>query len=216
MSRPFRFLSEYNLPVLLGVKAKNVVELINNIRTVPSGSIYYHTHRFLKQHQYLVPEPPNDFAYWLRNVLNLRELGENIASVNTASFNNIENLRQKFISVIENFPVKDAYLINCSLGDEFQFMSCKTFCLPMHQTASNLKEFVAIVENISINAFYYHIFETQLRLGRNRNDFAQWFEALGYKELAQQISTLDPYTTTLEGLRKRVIELVSKYAEQEK
>jgi hypothetical protein len=211
MSKAFHFYSEYNLPILLGIKARNVHELLENIKTVPPGSIYYHTHRFLKMHHYLVPEPPNDFSYWLRNTLNLRELGEKVASVNIASMKSLEELRSKMIDVIDSFHSKEAYTLHCPEGDEFQFMSCKTFCMPLNRSASNLKEFVSILENITINSFYYHVFETQLRLNKSRNDFAEWFEKIGEKELAEQVSTLDPYTKTLEGLRQSIITLVKKY-----
>ena len=81
MPEPFYFCSELHLVKLLGLKAKNPVELLNHITQVPKASIYYHTHRFLQQHHYLSPEPPNDFAYWTTNILALEALGERLASV---------------------------------------------------------------------------------------------------------------------------------------
>ena len=93
MSNIFQFFSEYNLPILLGKKAKNIGELLDGIGSVPGASIYYHTHRFLKTHHFLIPELPNDFAYWLRNVLNLKELGELVSSVNIVECMNLEQLR---------------------------------------------------------------------------------------------------------------------------
>ncbi len=211
MSRTFHFYSEYNLPVLMGIKTRNVAGLLENIKTAPDSCIYYHTHRFLKQHHYLIPEPPNDFAYWIRNVINQRELGEQVASVNITAFKSIEDLRQAFVSKLEDFRSKEAYNVNCNEGDAFQFMSCKTFCIPLKYKASNLKEFAEIMEKVTIDSFYYHVFETQLRLGRKRNDFAEWFDTIGQKELAEKVSRLDPYTTTLEGLRKNIIKLVKEY-----
>lgn len=211
MAEPFQFHTEYNLPMLLGIKAKNIHELLDNIKKIPDASVYYHTHRFLQQHHYLIPEPPNDFAYWIRNVLNLRELGEIVASINIASIKSIAKVREKLISTIESFKKKDEFTINCNKGDEFQFMSCKTFCLPLDCYASNLKEFYDIMKTISLQTFYYHIFETQLRLGKERNDFAEWFYQLGYTELADKISKLDPYTTTLEGLREDILKYIITY-----
>ncbi|RPI18923.1 MAG: hypothetical protein EHM58_03435 [Ignavibacteriae bacterium] len=211
MSKPFHFYTEYNLPLLLGIKSSNIRNLLENIRTVPDASIYYHTHRFLQQHHFLVPEPPNDFAYWIRNVLNLTELGEATASINIASLNNINDVRQKLIKTIEDYSSKDSSQANCVKGTEFQFMSCKTFCLPLDCHAKDLNEFAEQLESISINTFYYHIFETQLRLGKNKNDFADWFETLGYHELAKRVSSLDPYTTTLNGLREDILTLIKTY-----
>ncbi|HTR80235.1 MAG TPA: DUF5752 family protein, partial [Bacteroidota bacterium] len=71
----FHFFSKLDQTILLGKKASNLTELLDGLRTVPGSSIYYHTHRFLQQHNYLSPEPPNDFAYWVTGVLNDTVLG---------------------------------------------------------------------------------------------------------------------------------------------
>ncbi len=81
MNPPFYFYSQADMVFLLGIKAKDPAELLDGISKVPVYSIYHHTHRFLQQHHYLSPEPPNDFAYWLTSILNLRELGEAMASI---------------------------------------------------------------------------------------------------------------------------------------
>ncbi len=61
---PFQFYTRLQLSELTGLKASTLPELLTHIRAVPTSCIYYHTHRYLQQHQYLSPEPPNDFAYW--------------------------------------------------------------------------------------------------------------------------------------------------------
>ncbi|MFA5089168.1 MAG: DUF5752 family protein, partial [Candidatus Omnitrophota bacterium] len=54
-----------------------------------------------------------------------------------------------------------------------------------------------------------HVFEARLRLERGNNDFSNWIDySLGDKELADQFTRLDPYTQTLEGLRKSLIQIV--------
>jgi Family of unknown function (DUF5752) len=211
MDNTFQFYSEYNVPILLGRKAKNIGELLDGIRTVPGASIYYHTHRFLKQHHFLIPELPNDFAYWLRNVLNLRELGELTSSVNIVECENLEQLRSKFVAIFENFNHKEAYNISCAPGYEFQFMSCKTFSFQLPLKAKDLKEFKKIFEHVSIYTFYYHIFESRLRKGKPMNDIAEWFKNIGENELSEKVSNLDPYTMTLEELRKKILNLMKQY-----
>jgi hypothetical protein len=206
----FKFHLEYNLPVLLGKKATNVYELLDGIKTIPSASIYYHTHKFLKQHRYLVPEPPNDFAYWIRNILIQPKLGEMIASINIAEFNKLEDLRSKLVEILENND-RLGYGINCQEGFEFQFMSCKTFWFKYKYEAHNLKEFYDILQKIDISTFYVNIFDSILRREKQKNDFAEWFESISEMELAEKISRVDPYTLTLEGLRKKILNLIQRY-----
>lgn len=212
MKESFHFFTRLNLVELLGRKAKNVAELLQGIKEVPGSSIYYHTHRFLQQHHYLSPEPPNDFAFWATSSLGLDKLGERLACIDTIKFRKIRDLREKFIEILEA-RIKDRNFrnIDCPEGEEFHFMSCRTFILPTPYTASNLSEFLEIIQKISINSIYFHIFEARLRLERGENDFSNWFEGIGKKELAKEISRLDPYCVTLEGLRRRIFELVKKY-----
>ena len=66
----FRFNTKLDQTILLGKKARNLAELLGGLRTAPDASIYFHTHKFLQQHHYLSPEPPNDFGYWVTNILN--------------------------------------------------------------------------------------------------------------------------------------------------
>ena len=72
----FHFHTRVTQVELLGYTARNVKELYQGIKRVPSSSIYHHTHRYLEQHRYFSPEHPNDFSYWINNSLGLRKLGE--------------------------------------------------------------------------------------------------------------------------------------------
>lgn len=212
MNTPFYFYTELHLPKLLGIKAMNPVKLLEGLKKVPTSSIYYHTHKFLQQHHYLSPEPPNDFSYWITNILNLKELGEEFASIDTIAFKNIEELRAKFIKILEAYIAKKEHIAECPEGQEFHFMNCVTVILPTPYVASNLKEFVEILEKVSINSLYFHIFEAKMRLEKDENDFVVWFKSIGENELAKEISKLDPYAITLDSLKKKIIKMVKKYA----
>jgi len=212
MAEHFRFYTRLNLVELLGRKAKNVEELLQGVRQVPGSSIYYHTHRFLQQHHYLSPEPPNDFAFWVTNSLGVDALGERLASVDTVKFRSIRSLREKFIETLESYVrEQNSRNTDCQEGEEFHFMSCRTFILPTSYEAQNLKEFREILKRVSISSIYFHVFEARLRLERGENDFSNWLEEIGQKKLAREISRLDPYTITLEGLRKNLIRRLSQY-----
>lgn len=207
----FRFVTKLDQTILLGRKAKNIVELLEGIKVVPGSSMYYHTHRFLQQHQYLSPEPPNDFAYWIINVLNEDRLGEMISSVDTVRFKTIADLRKAFIEIISSYLQSSSRIVDAPAGEEFHFMSLQTFVLPTSHSARTVKEFKEQLQAISIHSLYYHIFDAHLRLEQDENDFSAWFREMGKTELADSLLHLDPYTSTLETLRTKIITLVSKY-----
>jgi len=212
-SDTFRFYTRLNLSELTGLKAFSLEELLECVKVVPESSIYHHTHRFLQQHQYLSPEPPNDFAYWVVNSLGEKELGEELASVDTVQFDTIAELRQAFISIIEKYVKKEngSKVRLTNRRDAFYFIKSVSFILSTGYEANDLSEFCHIMKNISIDSIYFHIFEARLRIGKKSNDFSYWIEnSVGNKRLADSISKLDPYTYTLEDLRNTIIEKVSR------
>ena len=211
-TQAFHFSTGADLVYLLGVKAKNPEELLEGIRTLPLPSIYYHTHRFLQQHHFLSPEPPNDFAYWLNGILNLRELGESVSAVDVVNCTSLERIREELIGILEGYLGRGGYTISAPEGGEFHFMSCKVFTLPTKYVAHNLAEFADAIRKVSVRSLYFHVYEARMRLKTDENDFTAWFRGIGETKLAQSLSRLDPYTMTLEGLRERIVREVSRYA----
>lgn len=207
----FRFTTKLDLTYLLGQKAKNASELRALVAEVPAMSIYYHTHHYLQQHHYLSPEPPNDFAYWVTNVLNDDALGEQLASIDIIQYSTIEEVRARIMEILDRKSATTERAAEAPRGEEFHFMSCQTFAFPTPYSASSLKEFREQLEHVTINSLYFHIFDARLRLQAGVNDFSVWFRDNGYPALAEAVRTLDPYTYTLEGLRKKIIRLVGSY-----
>ena len=210
---PFKFYTRLHLSELTGLRASTLSQLLGLIKEVSGSCIYHHTHRFLQQHQYLSPEPPNDFAYWVSAVLGENELGERLASIDTVQFSNIRSLREKIIETIEDY-LKNNFLAKlrfASEGEEFHFIKSVSFVLSTKYVAGDLVEFLEILKKITIDSIYFHIFEARLRLERQTNDFSHWIEtSIGDKELADKISRLDPYTRTLEDLRNTLIEIIER------
>jgi len=210
---PFRFYTRLHLSELTGLRASNLSQLLSVLKQVQGACIYHHTHRFLQQHQYLSPEPPNDFAYWVSKVLGEDELGERLASIDTIQFSTVRSLRDKIIATIDNYLKNNmsAKLKFAGEGEEFHFIKSVSFVLPTNYIAYDLREFVDIVKNITIDSIYFHIFESRLRLEKKTNDFSNWIEtSIGDKKLSDKISKLDPYTHTLEDLRKTIIKIVEQ------
>lgn len=210
---PFRFYTRLNLTELTALRASNVAELLGGLKTVPGSCIYHHTHRFLQQHQFLSPEPPNDFAYWVSAILGDDELGERLASIDTVQFASLRELRENLIETIESYLKTHASIQMRFAGDgqEFHFFKSLSFVLSTPYEAQDLNEFCDILKKIAIDSIYFHIFEARLRLEKKTNDFSHWIEtSIGDKTLADQIARLDPYTCTLEDLRSTLIKTIER------
>ena len=208
---PFRFYTRLHLTELTGLRATTLSQLLGLIEKVPGSCIYHHTHRFLQQHQYLSPEPPNDFAYWVTEMLGEDELGEKLVSIDTVQHSTIRSLRDKIAATIDDYLKNNALakLKFAREGEEFHFVKSVSFVLPTDCIAYDLQEFADILRRITIDSIYFHIFEARLRLEKGNNDFSNWIEnSIGNKELADEISRFDPYTHTLEGLRSTLVNMI--------
>jgi hypothetical protein len=208
-THPFQFVTETNLVQLTGWRATNLQELLTHLKVASPSVIYYHTHHFLKQHQFLSPEPANDFAYWITNVLQEDRLGEKLAAIDTVRFGSIQELGQKIIDLIEHHLASRVSQRTAPEGEEFHFRKSVGFIFPIPYQAHDLETFATCIKKVGAHSIYHHIFEARMRLEKGENDFSNWLTSeLGERDLAKAISRLDPYTQTSEGLKDRIIDLV--------
>ena len=211
----FRFRSVQNLTLLTGKRARDLAQMVENLRTVPGSVIYHHTHHYLEQHQHLSPEPPNDFAYWTTNVLLEQRLGEELAAIDVLRFSTIHDLRDALVDTIQRYLDAAENVRVAPPGQEFHFMRSVSFVLPTDVRATNLEEFRNALRRVSLSSIAYHMFDARLRLDHTDNDFSRWIEfGLGERELADALRNVDPYTHTEEGLRQRMIVLINRRLEQ--
>ncbi|MBI2831061.1 MAG: mechanosensitive ion channel family protein [Chloroflexi bacterium] len=208
---PFRFNSRAHMTELTGLRARNLRELRNILKTASDATIFFHTHHFLQEHHFLTPEPSNDLAVWVTDALGDQVLGERLASVDTFEFTTLESLKERMVSILDEYLATEAPLREAMEGREFYFMKSISVIFALPDVVTDLREFVAALSRISTSSLYFHIFEARLRLGKGLNDFSIWLrDSLGEEELAEEIARHDPYTYTLEGLRSSLIRLVEK------
>jgi hypothetical protein len=214
-AEPFEFDSRLNLTVLTGLRARDLAELVAHLRTVPGSVIYHHTHHFLVQHQFLSPEPPNDFAYWVTNIMLEDRLGEELAAIDLLRFSTIRALRDALVAVIEAHLEQVSEVRVAPPGMEFHFMRSVSFVLPTELHAHDLQEFRDMLAQVSLSSLAYHMFDARLRLERADNDFARWIEqALHEPKLAAELRQIDPYTNTEEGLRRSMLAAIDRRLSQ--
>jgi len=212
---PFRFFSRLCLTRMTGRVARNLGELLEHLKAAPDSVVYQHTHRFLRQHQYLVPEPPNDFAYWAGNILGNERLGERLAAIDTLQFSSLGELKAALVAAIEGNLESPAGGRDVPEGKEFYFMQAIRFSVPTHHEAHDLASFAENLKIVSFSSLYLHLFDALLRPPPGVNDFATWLETeIDEKALARKVMNLDPYTQTLERLRSRLVRIVERRLEE--
>lgn len=206
--RPFEFRTRLTVTKLTRRTATTVRELLANLKEVPSSVVFHHTHHFLVQHQELSPEPPNDFAHWVTTALQLDELGERLASVDTIRFASLSALQSRLIEILES-GARDDGARSAPKGEEFHFKDAVSVILPTGHLARTVSEFRNALMRVSTASIAYHLFESRLRVGGEDNDFSRWLEhEVDLPAVARAIRALDPYTYTLEGLRQVLLGLV--------
>jgi hypothetical protein len=210
-SSPFEFWTRLTLTKLTGRQASDLAGLLEHLRSVPLSVVFHHTHHFLVQHQHLNPEPPNDFAYWVTNVLQESRLGERLAAIDTVQFAHLRDLRARLVEVMEQHLEQAPHeLRTAPAGEEFHFMDAVSFTLPTRHRATSLVEFANALSVVGVGSIGFHLFEARLRMETDDNDFSRWLEdQLGERDLAETIRRLDPYTITTEGLRQRLLGLIA-------
>ncbi|MBU1852530.1 MAG: hypothetical protein KJ957_00615 [Candidatus Omnitrophica bacterium] len=206
----FSFMGCIEIKELLGKKADDEMQLLEFIEEVPTDSIYYHTHSCFLRHYYIAGTYTNDFANWVAIQVRDRVLGEKLATVTPSGNKNIDDVRSELIDIIDRHLSSIETVPSVSYGQPFFFMQSEIIEIPTGITANNLAEFKNALEIVDASAIYNHIFEAKLRDNRGRSDFAIWIEeVLNMKELAEKIEVIDSYMYSLEGLRKRLLDICS-------
>ncbi len=209
---PFGFTGCWELREMLGRVARDEQQLLEIVEEVSLDSIYYHTHRFFLRHQFIAGPYPNDFATWAAIQVRDRVLGERLGILDPYEFENLEALRNEIVIIIEEHLSQLQIIPRVIYGEPFYFMQSRIIEVPTGLEARTLKEFRDILASVDASVVYYHTFEAIHRLGRRKGDFPFWIELeLGLPELSQRLSKLDPYMSTLESIRSRILGLCDEF-----
>ena len=201
----FQFYTGWRLVELTGRKARTLPQLVEHLRRVSVSTVFYHTHERFLTHQFQVLDFQNDFAEWTSRALQEQAVAEKLSAVELLDYTSLEDLRGALIQAIESSPeLFSGRPRTCPPGDEFHFCKVKSFIMPTGMTAANLEEFAGNLTRCTNSSIFFHLFEARLRLERKTNDFSLWLTDLGEYRLAEEIDRLDPYSMSLEQLRRQM------------
>lgn len=206
---PFEFKSAAHLLFIEREQASNLVELLDALRSCPDSSIFQHTFQTLEEHHFIKEGFSNDFAHWVYSDLSVVGLGEQLASLDVREFTSLSSLRTRLIQIVEDFIDQNPRARERRGESPFYFCSSKTIVLPVQLKAGNLADFIVGLEQVSVHSIHYHFIEARLRQKLESNDFSLWLQKdLGLNRAAYRLNLIDIYTSTLEGVRRKIVQIL--------
>ena len=204
---PFKFINCVELSEILGIKAWDEQELLEILEEIPLDSIHYHVFSVFLRHKYIVGPYPNDFATWAAIQVRDRVLGERLGVLDPYEFDSIEALRGEIVTIIDDHLSKLRHIPRVMYGEPFYFMRSQVIEIQSPLEAWTLNDFCECLREIDVGVIYFHFFEARHR-GQKQSDFEIWFEqGLGEHDLAQKMMEINPYMSSLEGIREKVLEI---------
>ncbi|MBI4591022.1 MAG: hypothetical protein HY725_19520 [Candidatus Rokubacteria bacterium] len=206
---PFIFFGCIELREILGLRARDERELMEQLERAPLGSVYYHTHSVFLRHHQVTGAYPNDFANWVASQVRDQVLGERLAVVDPFAFGSLEALREELVSIIDHHVATLHPVPRVVFGDPFFFVQSHVIEVPAGLEARTLQEFRRCLAEVDASAIYLHTLESRVWRGQPHGDFAGWVERdLGLPSLAGAIARINPYLGGLEQARTRMLQLL--------
>ncbi|OLC29063.1 MAG: hypothetical protein AUH31_07695 [Armatimonadetes bacterium 13_1_40CM_64_14] len=202
-ARPFEFVECLELREMLGRTAWDERELLAGIEDVPAGSIAYHTRSYFLRSRYLAAPYPNDFATWAAIQIRDRVLGERLTVVDPFDFSDIEQLRAELVTIIDHHLTTVQTVPRADYGEPFHFMRSVLIEVPTGISVTTLRAFRDGLERVDTSAIYYHFYESHRR---PEADPLAWLQTeLGRDDVVTQMRRLNPYVTSLAGMRAQLL-----------
>ena len=208
-STPFEFKAAAHLLFIEREQARNLAELRDALLSCSEDSIFQHTFRTLEEHHFIKEGFSNDFAHWASSELGVIGLGERLASLDVREFTSLSSLRSRLIQLVEDFLARNPNVREQTAENPFYFYSSETVVLPVQTRARDLAEFIDGLKQVSVHSIHYHFIEARLRRKLETNDFSLWLQKeLGLSQAASQLNRIDIYTSTLEGVKRKIVQIL--------
>jgi uncharacterized protein DUF5752 len=212
---PFIFYGCLELRELTAHEARDARELLDQLQRVPLESIFCHAAASLLHRPVLAEAYPNDFAQWAGTEMGDRRLAERLAAVEAFPSGSMEGVREALIATIQDHLQHQPSPFPQTQGEPFRFMQIHLIPVPTGHQATALAQFRDALTEVDVSALFYHVIEARYRLGRDRDDFAEWFDrSLGLPKVAERLARIDPYVGSLERLRDRHLEELGRALEE--
>jgi hypothetical protein len=208
---PFRFTDYEGLVMPTGLRAGNLRELIDRVRSVPLEVIHHHLHRTPLSHRFGVWDYPNDFALWAARSLEDLALAEKLASLDPYAFTSLEATREAIVDLLEEHLDGLPNVPWSRPGFEFHFATGYFIALPGEREVWTVAELRNALSEVPLSSLYYHFHEARLRVaGDESDDFSRWIEEqFGAHPAVAPLRGIDFFFYSLEDLRQRILMILA-------
>jgi hypothetical protein len=196
--------------IATGHRAHNLRELADRL---PADCLDFHFWGRLLRPTFDDPQYNNDFASWVRHSLHDKRLAEQLAVIDPGDFASLEDLRHEVTITIEARLDESEGLRWTHADSPFHFVQSHTVVFDTGRRARDPHELGALMPALSLGSVYYHCIDARQRTPGRQDDFRGWVEQAhdGYHRLAARLAAVDPYFTSLAGLRAQ---LAAVFAEE--
>jgi hypothetical protein len=182
---------------------------------VDAASIYHHFWgRFLAP-RFSEPEYNNDFASWVYRALHEKALAEKLSMINPISYATIDKIREEVVDCIAEHLDQSEYMAWAKADQRFYFLKSQIVVFDTNCYLQEPENLLAAIPTMSLGSVFYHFIDARRRTDECCDDFSAWLTAWGeeYTDLCSQLTTLDPFFSSLTELRWRVQQLLQKRLE---
>lgn len=200
--------------IATGLRAYNLRELKDKLKTVDPDSIYYHFWGGLLRPRFDDPEYHNDFAIWSHCGLRDSVLAERLGIINPAEFQDIEQLRAHVIEVVEERIDDRDHVPAADPDNPFYFVRSQIVVFDTNGRITRPEDLPVMVSTMSLGSVFYHFIDALRRSQEGEDDFCAWLTGCfddGYGDLCQSLRRIDPFFSGLTELRNRLTKLLVSY-----
>jgi len=200
-----------------GLKAANLRELVELVRSAPVDVIRHHLHRAPLRHSFGAWDYPNDFAEWASRDLGDKPLAEKLAALDPFALRDPEEARGCIVDLLEDHLDELPLVPWVRRGREFHLASSLFLALPGGREVWTIAELHEALRNVSLGSLYYHFHEARLREPYDDvDDFSRWLVGqFGASPIAEALKGIDFYFFSLEDLRERLVWILDEMREGE-
>jgi hypothetical protein len=208
--KPFYFNTSAHLLRITAFKANTLAEFLSALRACPDDSIFQHTFRTLHEHHFISEGFSNDFAQWVLAACDQPALAEQLASVDVREFTSLEELRERFIQIVEKHLKANPADGRRVAKETFYFCAPDIVVIPTKFAAETMQGFVKGLREVGVHSIHHHFIEARLRLKLTSNDFSNWLIDAELSEPARALNRIDIYSATLDDVRHQIVRIVEQ------